>query len=284
MNIDLKKEISNYSIILLGSGLVAFAMVGFLAPNHIATGGTAGLAIIFHNLLNWPIGLLMVLINIPLLAIGLKYVGKGFAFRSIFCILSISIVVDLLNEAVELNPLSETPLLATLYGGVIAGIGLGLIFRGGGSAGGGTILAKILTSRSPLKTGQIIMLLDALVVCSAGVVFRSIELALWSLISIYATSRMLDTVLTGKPSEHIVHISSTMNLEELSKKINETLGVTGTIISGKDLGQKENKDIIFILIDKNRLNTLKRLVYEYDTKSKMIVIEASQILGEEHRL
>jgi uncharacterized membrane-anchored protein YitT (DUF2179 family) len=284
MSFNFKKELVNYSLILLGSGLLAFAMVGFLAPNQIATGGTAGLAIIFHHVVKWPIGLLMVIINVPLLAAGLKYVGKGFAFRSIFCILTVSAIIDLLNEMAELKALSETPLLATLYGGVIAGIGLGLVFRGGGSAGGGTILAKIITTRSTLKTGQIIMFLDALVVCSAGIVFQSIELALWSLISIYATSRMLDMVLTGKPSEHIVHISSTRNLEGLSKLINETLGVSGTVINGKDLGQKENKDIIFILIDKNRLNTLKRLVYEYDSQSKMIVIEASQVLGENHRL
>lgn len=280
---DFKRELINYLLILPGSILLALAMVGFLAPNQIATGGTAGLAIILHYVSEWPIGLLMALINAPLLLAGWKYLGRRFAFRSMACIGLASVFIEVLEQAMHFPALSNQPLLATLYGGVCAGIGLGLVFKGGGSAGGGTILARIITSRTQIKTGHVILILDAIVVGAAGLVFKSVELALWSMISIYATARMVDAVLTGRQSQKIVHISSFLNLEELSHQITERLGVSGTIVSGKDLHHDENKDIIFILVENNRINALMDLVYRYDPRARMIVMEATEMLGENRR-
>jgi len=164
-------------------------------------------------------------------------------------------------------------MLATLYGGVTVGTGLGLIFKGGASAGGGTILAKIISANTNIKTSTVILILDAMVVASAGIVFESIELALWSLISIYVGSKLIDLILVGAPNQKIVHISSSKNLRELSLIITENLGISGTIIKGNDLGDTEYKDIIFIMIDKNKLNPLKQLVLQYDEHVKMIVME-----------
>lgn len=258
-------------------------MVGFLAPNKIATGGTAGLAIVFHYIFDLPIGVLMALINIPLLFMGLRFLGKRFAFKSVICIALIVVFVDLLAEVIELPALSDSLLLATLYGGVLAGIGLGFIFKGGGSAGGGTILAKIITSKIDVKTGQVILLLDAVVVCAAGIIFKSVELALWSMISIYAATKLIDTILVGKTNQKIVHISSFKNLENLSTIITELLGAAGTIVNGNDLSLNEKKDILFIVVEKNRLDELKELVYQYDSNARMIVMEATEMLGENNR-
>ncbi len=277
--IRLNKEIVNYIFILLGSFAMAFGVVAFLSPNHIATGGTAGLAIVLHNVFKLPIGVLMGVINIPLLLVGLKYLGKQFALKSIFCIASVVIFVDLFAQYFHLPVLSNNLMLATLYGGVIIGVGLGLIFKGGASAGGGTILAKIISSNSSIKTSTVVLMLDAIVVVSAGIVFQSIELGLWSLISIYVASKLIDAILVGAQGQKIVHISSTKNLTELSNLISEQIGVSGTIVKGNDLGEKEYKDIIFIMIDKTRLNTLKQLVSAYDKDVKMIVMEATEILG-----
>ena len=218
---NLKTELLNYSVILLGSFVVAFGIVGFLSPNHIATGGTAGLAIVLHSLINLPIGVLMALVNVPLILVGLNYLGKGFAIKTIICIGFIVICVDALNQWIHLPSLSSNLMLATLYGGVTVGTGLGLIFKGGASAGGGTILAKIIAAHTSLKTSSIILILDALVVASAGLVFHSIELALWSLISIYVGSKLIDLILVGANNQKIVHISSIKNLTELSLIITE---------------------------------------------------------------
>ncbi len=272
-------EFKNYSFIFLGSILLALGMIGFLAPNHIATGGTAGLAIVLNHVIPLPIGVLMFAINIPLLAVSIKYLGRWFAFKTMAAIAFIAVFVDVLAEMAHLPVLSEDPLLATLYGGIAIGAGLGLIFKGGGSAGGGTIIAKIVTSKMDFKTGHVILALDSVVVISAGIVFQSVELALWSMISIFAASKIVDLVLTGRPTQKIVHISSFQNLEELSKNIVTILKVTGTIVTGNDLSISENKQIIFITIDRNRISALKEIVYAFDNDARMVVMEAAELLG-----
>lgn len=277
--INYKNEIANYSYILLGSLAMAFGVVAFLSPNHVATGGTAGLAIVLSNVLPLSVGLLMLLINIPLLLVSLKYLGKKFAIKTIICIAFIVFFVELLTKTLRLPSFSNDLMLATLYGGLSVGLGLGLIFKGGSSAGGGTILAKIISSKTSMKTSTVILILDALVILSAGYVFKSVELALWSLISIYVGSKIIDTILVGGQSQKIVHISSSKNLNELSRIISESIGVSGTIVSGNDLEHSEYKDIIFIMIEKNKLNVLKQIVSNYDSKVKMIVMEATEILG-----
>ena len=274
-----KDEILNYVYILLGSLIMAFGVVSFLSPNHIATGGTAGLAIVLHSVVNLSIGVLMALVNIPLIIIGWKYLGQKFAIKTVICILLIVVFVDFLVQVLKIPNLSSNLMLATLYGGISVGSGLGLIFKGGSSAGGGTILAKIISTKTHLKTSTVILVLDTLVVISAAWVFKSIELGLWSLISIYVGSKLIDTILVGAQSQKIVHISSSKNLNELSRIIAESIGVSGTIVNGNDLNSSEKKDIIFIMIDKNRINTLKQIVYNYDSEVKMIVMEATEVLG-----
>jgi len=276
-----KTELLNYGFIVLGSLIMSIGIVGFLSPNHIATGGTAGLAIVLNHVFHLSIGLLMALINIPLLLVSLKYLGKKFAINTIICIASVVFFVDLLAKVIQLQSLSNNLMLATLYGGVTVGAGLGLIFKGGASAGGGTILAKIIAANTSIKTSTVILVLDALVVASAGFVFNSMELALWSLISIYVGSKIIDLILVGANSQKIVHISSAKSLKELSLIITENLGISGTIIKGNDLGDTEYKDIIFLMIDKNKLTPLKQLILEYDQNVKMIVMEATEVLGKE---
>ena len=278
-----KVEFLNYIFISTGSLIMACGVVAFLSPNHIATGGTAGLAIVLHNVINLPIGILMAIINVPLLLLSLKYLGKKFAIKTGICIALLVIFVDSLAKGIQLPNLSTNLMLATLYGGLTVGAGLGLIFKGGASAGGGTILAKIISSNTSLKTSTVILVLDACVVIMAAIVFKSIELALWSLISIYVGARVIDTVLVGASNQKIVHISSSKNLSELSTLISENLGISGTLVKGNDLGDTEYKDIIFLMIEKNRLNTLKQLVSSYDAQVKMIVMDASEVLGRESK-
>ncbi len=273
----LRQLFLSYIFVLVGSVLLALGVVGFLSPNKIATGGTAGLAIIFHHLFNLPIGILMAIINIPLLLVSVRKLGKRFAIKSIIAIAFIVVFVDLFGEIVMLPALSNDLLLSTLYGGVTIGLGLGLIFKGGGSAGGGTILAKLITSKFDVKTGDVIMFLDGIVVVGAAIVFKSVELALWSMISIFAASKLIDLVLTGKSNQKIVHISSFKDLDDLSKTINEVIRVEGTIVNGNNLKLTENKDILFIVIDKNRINSLKNLLTQFDPEARMIVMEATVI-------
>lgn len=275
----MKKEFFNYTYIIIGCAFMAFGVVGLLSPNSIAMGGTGGLAIIFNSIFKLSIGVLFALINIPLLLVSIKYLGKYFALKSTIAILLTSLFIDVLSEFVQLAALSNEPLLATLYGGVAVGTGIGFIFKGGGSAGGGTIIARIVTTKTSLKTGTVILMLDTVVVITCGIVFNSIELALWSMISIFTTTKMIDMILTGRPNERVVHISSCQSLESIGLLINEKIGVSGTLVKGNNLGLTEKKDMIFVTVPANRLNALKQLINAEDVTAKMIVMDASELLG-----
>lgn len=275
----MKKEFFNYLFIIIGSALMAFGVVAFLSPNSIAMGGTGGLAIIFNNLFKVSIGVLFAMINIPLLLVSIRYLGKYFAVKSTIAILLSSLFIDVLSEFVGLTALSSEPLLATLYGGIAVGAGIGFIFRGGGSAGGGTIIARIVTSKTFLKTGSVILILDSIVVIASGIVFNSVELALWSMISIFTTTKMIEMILTGRPNERIVHISSCNNLDHIGILINEKIGVNGTLVKGSNLSLTKKRDMIFVTVPINRLNALKQLIHEEDSSAKMIVMDASEMLG-----
>lgn len=277
----LYSELRNWFFILCGAAALASGVTLFLAPNQIATGGTPGMAILLHHLIDLPIGILMIAINAPLLLAGVRYLGKSFAIRTIAAILITSGLVDLFGEILNLAPLSNNTMLATLYGGIAVGVGVGLILKGNASAGGSTIIARIVSSRSHFRPGQVILALDLLIIVSSGFVFHDIERALWSLISIYVTSKCIDTILTGAPTEKVVHIVSS-RIEELSAAIIDHLGNSGTILSGTGLSRSEEKQMIFVVVEPRKLQTLRQLIQEHDPKAFMIVMEATEMAGRGH--
>lgn len=258
-------------------------MVLFLVPNKIATGGTPGVAILLHFLTGLPIGGLMIAINLPLLLIGAKLLGKAFALRSVAAILLTSLLVDLFAEVLHLQALSQNTLLATLYGGIAVGVGVALILRGNASAGGSTIIARIVAARSHFKPGQVILAIDVLIIISSGVVFQDVERSLWSLISIYVTTKCIDMILTGAPAEKIVHIT-TERPELISQRIVEELGRHGTILRGTGLDGVQEKKLIFVTVETRRITLLRDIIKQNDPQAFMVVMDAAEMLGRGHGL
>jgi len=281
MNNQLKLELRNSILIGLGAAFLALGVVLFLAPNRIATGGTPGAAILLHYLVDLPIGGLMILINLPLLLVGSKMLGRSFAIRTIAAIGLTSLLIDLFSEILKLQALSHNVLLATLYGGIAVGLGVGLILRGNASAGGSTIIARIVASRTQIKPGQVIFGLDLLIVLATAVVFRSIEPALWSLIGIYVTAKCIDTVLTGSPTEKVVHIATTRPAE-LAQQLLEQLGRNGTILTGSGLYPEEKKTLIFVTVEARRITLLRDIIRQTDPDAFMVVMDAAEMLGRGH--
>ena len=277
----MRSELKNILLICLGAAFLALGVVFFLAPNRIATGGTPGVAILLHFIVDLPIGGLMVLINLPLLLIGAKMLGRSFAIRTVGAILLTSVLIDLFSEILRLPALSNNLLLATLYGGIAVGIGVGLILRGNASAGGSTIIARIVASRSHFKPGEVIFGLDLLIVLTSALVFRSIEPALWSLIGIYVTAKCIDMVLTGTQTEKVVHIASARP-EELSRQISLQLGQQGTILKGTGLLRDEEKTLIFVTVEARRISVLRDIICQTDPDAFMVVMDAAEMLGRGH--
>lgn len=278
---NLRTELRNSFYIFSGALVLALGIVLFLAPNRIATGGTPGIAILLNYLISFPIGSLMLLINLPLLLVSIKMLGKAFAIRSVSAILLTSLLIDLFGEILHLQPLSHNALLATLYGGIAVGVGVGLILRGNASAGGTTIIARLVAARSHYKPGQVILVFDVFIIIASGFVFQDIERALWSMISIYATAKCIDMILTGTLSEKVVHIA-TSKADLLSQKIIEQLGRQGTILTGTGLYKGEAKTLIFVTVEARRITLLRDIIRTHDPDAFMVVMDAAEMLGRGH--
>ena len=159
------------------------------------------MAILMHYIFKMPVGMMMVAINAPLLLLGTKFFGKHFTIRSIIAIGFTSVCIDVMKEVLHLQPLSHDVILASIFGGIGVGIGLGLILNGHASAGGSTIVAKIVAARTTIKASTVMLLIDMVVIIAIGVLYGNIDLALWSMVSISVTARSIDMFLTRGPSK-----------------------------------------------------------------------------------
>ena len=189
---------------LVGSLSLALGITLFIQPNQIASGGTPGMAILLSHLSSLTVGSLMLAINIPLLILGGYFLGQKFVWRTVIVVTVISGLVDLLNEIVNVTAITNHPVIAAIYGGAAIGIGVGLILKGNASAGGPTIVARIIASRTLFRPGHLILAMDAIIVISSAFIFGSIGSALLSMLSVLVTGRCIDLVL----GENVQHSSS----------------------------------------------------------------------------
>lgn len=279
----MKNEISNFAYIITGSALLAFGVVSFIVPGQIATGGTPGIAILLHYVTGLPTGLLMAAVNVPLLGAGFKLLGRSFALRTIFAIFLSSFFIDIFTQYFHLPKVTESTMLATLYGGITVGAGVGLILKGNASAGGSSIAAKLASSLWGIKPGQVIIFIDLIIIASSGFIFKDVEKALWSFITIYVTGKVIDMILTGAATEKVVHIS-TEKSQQMSRRIKEQIGMHGSILRGTGLEPEESKTIIFLVVETRKIGILRGIIKEVDPNAFMVVMEAKELLGRHHGL
>ena len=276
-----KNEFKNIFYIVLGTILISISVVLFFIPHNFTTGGTPGAAILLHKLTDFSIGTMVIAINVPLLIWGMKYFGKMFAIRTIIAVALISTFIDFFSYTLSFDLLISNILVAAIFGGSIIGLGVGFIIKGNSSAGGSTIVAKIVASNSHIKPAQVILVLDIIIVVSSIYVFKDFEKAVLSIMSIYATAKAIDVVLTGTLSTKVIHIT-TSKPKELGKQITERLAHEGTLIQGDALNKKDGKTLIFMVIDVRKLGLLRDIISQTDEDAFMIVMEASEMLGRGH--
>ena len=176
--IFLKNKFKDSIYLLLGTLFIALSVVLFFLPNNITTGGTPGMAILLHHVSGFSIGSMIIAINVPLLIWGGKYLGKIFAIKTIIAIVLISIFIDLFSRLFTFEPLTSNILLASVFGGLIIGLGVGFIIKAHASAGGSTIIARIVSANSHIKAAQVILYIDIVIVISSIYVFKDFEKAL----------------------------------------------------------------------------------------------------------
>jgi len=276
---NLNQELKNYAYILIASIILALGVVGFFSPNKIITGGTAGLALLLHYITPLTIGTLIATVNLPLVLIGWKYLGKMFAIRTIITILIISLAIDFFDKVLMLKPFVLEMPLASIFGGIFIGVGLALVIKGNSSAGGSTIIARIVASKSEIKPGTVILVIDSLIILSSLFIFDDTARVLYSIVSIYVTTKIIDTILTGRLNKKVVYLVS-KKTDELKRQITEQLGPEGTIIKGDGLFEGQDKRMILLIVEVNKLQVLRQMVKETDPQEGFLIItEATEMLG-----
>lgn len=276
MNPAHKKEILlAYIQIFLGCVIGAAAYPTFLVPNTIAPGGLTGVATILNYLWKWPVGTVSLILNVPLFLIGYKTMGRIFAFRSLVATLLFSLLIDL----IPLQPISEDPLLGTLFGGVLLGIGLGLILRGGATTGGTDMIARMVHRRFNFITvGMFLFVLDFMVVLAAAVFIGSAQ-ALYAMISIYVCSRVIDGVMIGFGGNKACFVM-TGAWEKITTRVMDEIGRGVTHLEAKGAYTGKSQPVVLCVASRQEMTALKRIVQEEDEKAFMFITEAHEALGE----
>lgn len=271
--------LKNMVFVIVGSFFIAYSAVAFLNPNSVITGGGVGLAQLFYELFpTITLGAWIAIVSIPLIVLGMKFFGKSFVVKTFISIGLISLFTDILKEVIQITPTTDETILASIFGGLLIGLGVGLVMLGRSSTGGTTILAEVIALKTPYKTSQIILVIDAAIMFASIFVYNDVEKALFSVIGVYITSRVIDLLLSGKPAQKAVNIVAN-NVEVLSQQILTQLGEHGTILQGVNLNQKDSRTLILVIVDISKLQLLKDIIKEYDPDAFLVVQEASELYG-----
>ncbi|TEB17695.1 hypothetical protein Psfp_00186 [Pelotomaculum sp. FP] len=271
------KTVYEIAGVTLGVLLVALGLDMFLIPNKIAAGGVSGIATILHYLVGAPVGAAILALNIPLFAMGIYRLGLRFGFRSLYGTITLSLAVDLLAPALPV-PTNDI-LLASLFGGVLTGLGMGLVFRHRGTTGGTDLAAAVLRTYTGVNIGQLLFLVDGAVVLAAGVAFRSAELAMYALITIFITAWLIDVVQEG-----ISYAKAFLIISERPDEIAEAIlagldrGATAWPAQGVYTGAR--REVLLSVVDRAEVTRLKEIVHGVDPRAFVILADVHEVLGE----
>ena len=262
----------------IGSAVFALGFALFLIPNEINTGGISGLAMILRELLGFgSVGILTLLMNIPLFLIGGLKIGRRFFAGSLVGMVVSSVLMDVFSVLSFQTP---DPLLGGLYGGVICGTGLGLVFLAGASTGGSDIVVRLVKKKyRNLPIGRISIMFDAMVVLLTGVVFRDISKALYSGVVVFVCGQVIDAMVYRFDYSRVALIVSREH-EAIARAIGEKLDRGATYLHGAGSYSGQNMEIVLTVVRKGQLAELKELVMDIDKSAFVIVQEAHQGLGD----
>ncbi|MCK4353090.1 YitT family protein [candidate division WOR-3 bacterium] len=273
-----RRLIRDYILIVLGTIIGALSFVFFLIPLHIVPGGMSGISIIFNKFFNTPFGLVMLGLNIPLFLAGLKFLGKVFGLRTAVGFILLSAFSDFFVYGLKIPPLTENILIGSIFGGLMVGIGLGLVFRGGGSTGGTDIIGRITGRYTNFSTGTGIMIVDAIIIIGAGLCFHSFDAIFYGFITMFIAAKVIDYVIEGTS-----YVRAAFIFSEIPDKISDVIakkmqrGVTE--FKSRGMYKGEEKTTLFCVVTKREIPQLRELVKEIDPECFMIITDVYEVLG-----
>ncbi|WP_291956719.1 YitT family protein [Mahella sp.] len=265
----------DYLGIIVGTLIVALSFNLFFVPNKIAPGGVGGIATVLYYLFEFPVGTTMLILNIPLFLAGVKVHGAGFGFKTLIATVLLSFFID----AIKLQPLTHNEILASVYGGIIMGIGLGIVFRSDATTGGTDLAAKIVHKFMPYITmGWLLFMIDTAVVTLAGTVFGP-EQALYAIIALFISSYVIDLIQEGLGSSKAFIVVSD-KADEISKAILHDIDRGVTLLEGRGAYTQRKKDVILCVVSRTEVIRLKEIITAIDNKAFLIITDAREVHGE----
>ena len=275
MNNKILKYLKEYLIITVGCFFYAVSINYFFISNHLAEGGVAGICLILFYLFKLPVGIMYFVINIPLLIMGWKLVGRDFLFKTLYGTSCLSFLITL-TETWK-GP-SNDIMLGSIYGGVLIGIGLGLIFMVNGSTGGTDVVARILNRYFDIPLGRTMLILDVVILGIAAIFFGK-EIVMYTLISMTIVSKAIDYFQDGYTKAKGITIISSKS-EEIKERIMNETGRGTTIIKGEGGFTGDEIDLLFCVVSKFEVTKVKTIVKETDSFAFLTISDVSEVLGE----
>lgn len=266
--------IRKYILLFIGSIITAVGLEIFLVPNNIIDGGIVGISIMAGALTGQPLGLFLVLLNIPFLYLGYKQIGKTFAISTTFAIVSLSYWTSYFHPISEIT---HDLFLAAIFGGIITGLGVGIIIRHGGSLDGTEIVAIILDKRSGFSVGEIVMFMNLFILSSAGLVFGW-DRAMYSLVAYFIIAKVIDVVIKGLDESNGVMIV-TSEPDEIAEALMARLGRGVTILHGEGGYTGDPKKVLYCVVTRLEVDKLKAIVLEKDDSAFVTINQVHDIIG-----
>lgn len=272
----MKNIIKEYIFFILGSIIAAFGTSCFLLPNQLSSGGFSGIATIIYYLFNVPMGTTILFLNIPVFILAFIREGKEFCIKTL---ISTFVFSQAINIFESINNFTSDKILASVYGGVVIGIGLALVFKGKSSTGGTDLIANIIRSyNNKVSIGNILQILDIIVVGLNVIFLGEIEIGLYSAIAIYITNKMLDLFFEGINFSKMIYIISE-KYNEIADIINNEIDRGATGIYGKGMYSNHEKTIIMCVAKRKDVMRIKQIAEQIDCNSFIIITDAREVYG-----
>lgn len=271
------KLIFDYIVLIFGATLVGVSVGSVLLPSKLSTGGFTGIATILHYVMKLPASVVLLVLNIPIFLLVWKVIGFKYGFRSlvgmIFCSLGIR-----LGE--YFGVLTTEPILAAIYGGILSGLGIALTYRAGGSTGGTDLVAKLVqVKKQHMNLSEILLIVDSIIIATSSIIFNSIEVALYSIVSLYVMTKMLDLVLVGAEYSKAVFIITEKD-KEISDYMHSVLSRTTTKINAVGTYTNTEKRILLCVVNKKEMPKLKEGILGIDDKAFTIITTVTDAYGQ----
>ena len=269
-----REHLISFAMMLLGAAAAAFAVSEFLAPNNIFDGGLIGVSMIVSHFLPMDTAVWVILLNIPFIILAARHLGAFFVVKALFSMGVFSIALEAFDT---FTIATYDTLLATVFGGVILGIGVGLVMRGGGCMDGTEIIAILLNRHSVVSVGTIILMINIVIYAAAAVIF-GLDSGLYSMLMYYITSKVIDIVQGGLEQERALMIISEDG-PRIAQEIYDRFGRTATLLKGEGLISGTEKDAVYCIVTLNEVYYIRKMLSELDVDAFTTVSEVSEIIG-----